>query len=154
MCRSVVNSASMVTRLRSILCQVNDLAGTNFSGVGLLISDRPDDLPIVSLRPLNLLPSEMNTVRCLATISSQHSEYHDGFHILSSDWRLVRVAQYFSPPIIANAKIDRTKTFGGRYLAALFGSAIKHVQLTGIATRSFGVAVFKHGIEQSFEPAI
>jgi len=90
-------------------------------------------------------------ITSLAAISVHDCEYHDGFHIVSSDWRLIRVSQYFSPPIVANPTIDRTKLFGGRYVAALFGSAIPGVQLTGIASRGFGIAVFKDGTERLFE---
>jgi hypothetical protein len=61
--------------------------------------------------------------------------------------RLVRLAQYFSPPIVPSAAIDRSKRFGGRYLAALFGSALPGVLATGVASRDFGIAVFRDGRE-------
>jgi hypothetical protein len=63
------------------------------------------------------------------------------------------VSQYFSPPIVANT-LDRTKLFGGRYVAALFGSAIQGVELTGIASRGFGIAVFKDGSERLFAASL
>lgn len=97
------------------------------------------------------LPGAKDLITSLAAISVPDSEYHDGFHVVSSGWRLIRVSQYFSPPIVANATIDRTKLFGGRYIAALFGSAIHGVQLAGIASRGFGIAVFKDGSERLFE---
>ena len=71
--------------------------------------------------------------------------------IISSAGHLTRVAQYFSPPIIPDAQIDRSKRFGGRYLAALFGSAIPSVIVSGIASEGFGIAVFRSGREVIFE---
>jgi hypothetical protein len=144
----------MIAKLRCISCilwQVQKIAGDDFVGVGVLVSDVPDTLPILPLRPVSTLSDGMDLVGSLAAISVPASEFHDGFHILSSDWRLTRVSQYFSPPIIASVKIDRTKIFGGRYIAALFGSAIHDVQMAGIASRNFGIAIFKDGAEQLFE---
>ena len=129
-------------------------AGDDFTGVGVLICDAPDTLPILPLRPKSTVEGAKDLVVSLATISVPDSEYHDGFHVVSSDWRLIRVSQYFSPPIVPNVTIDRTKLFGGRYIAALFGSAIHGVQLVGIASRGFGIAVFKDGSEQLFEAAL
>jgi hypothetical protein len=143
----------MIAKLRSVLWQVQKAAGDDFTGVGVLVCDTPDTLPILPLRPVSTLSGGMDLVGSLAAISVPDSEYHDGFHIVSSDWRLTRVSQYFSPPMVANATIDRTKLFGGRYIAALFGSAIQGVQLAGIASRGFGIAVFKDGSERFFEAA-
>jgi len=143
----------MIAKLRTLLWQVHNAAGDDFTGVGILVCDTPDILPILPLRPVSTLSCGMDLVGSLAAISVRDSEYHDGFHIVSSDWRLTRVSQYFSPPILADARIDRTKVFGGRYIAALFGSAIHGVQLAGIASRDFGIAVFENGSERLFEPA-
>src|SRR6266700_6583576 len=140
----------MIAKLRSVLWQVQEAAGENFAGVGILICDAPDALPILPIRPVSTPLGGMDLVGSLAAISVADSEYHDGFHIVSSDWRLTRVSQYFSPPIVANVTIDRTKLFGGRYIAALLGSVIQGVQLAGIASRGFGIAVFKGGAERFF----
>lgn len=152
----VTNSeqSSSISKLHGILRQVQRAAGDDFTGVGVLVCDAPDTLPILPLRTVSTLSTAgASLVSSLAAISVSESEYHDGFHIVSSDWELIKVAQYFSPPIITNAAIDRTKRFGGRYLAALFGSGIPGVQLTGIASQGFGIAVFKDGIERFFEAA-
>ena len=143
----------MIDELRNVIWQVQTAAGSNFSGLGLLVCDTPEVLPILPLRHFSILQDERDLIASLVAISNADSEYHDGFHIVSSDWRLNRVSQYFSPPIIDNAIIDRSKIFGGRYIAALFGSAIPSVQLTGIASRRFGIAIFKGGAERYFEAA-
>jgi len=143
----------MIETLRNILWQVQKNAGANFSGLGLLVCDAPETLPIVPLRPASSPPHGLSLVDSLVDISRPDSEYHDGFHIVSSDWTLSRVAQYFSPPIVNDAVVDQSKVFGGRYMAALFGSSIPDVQLSGIVSRGFGIAIFSCGVEQYFEVA-
>ena len=143
----------MIQQLRNVLWEVQAAAGNDFSGLGLLICDAPETLPIVSLRLSSSPPSEGDLVASLAKISNPASEYHDGFHIVSSKWKLSLVSQYFSPRIVPGAIIDRRKVFGGRYMAALFGSAIPSVELTGIVSRPFGIAIFENGAERYFEGA-
>ena len=141
----------LADRLCELLGAVRDRAQPRFSGIGLIVTNRPDTLPILPLRPTSTLAVEGEIAALLARISDVENEYHDGFHVVSTDWRLIRVAQYFSPPI-AQTPIDRTRRFGGRYLAALFGSALPHIELTGIASEGFGVAVFRGGAECRFRP--
>ncbi|MFK2890825.1 hypothetical protein [Dyella flagellata] len=93
----------------------------------------------------------MATDDYLAHISTLTSEFHDGFHVISTQGQLLKIAQYFSPPIVTNAEIDYGKVFGGRYLAALFGSALSQVTAAGIASNGFGIAVFRRGVEVHFE---
>jgi hypothetical protein len=145
------DDARTIAKLHSILREVSGAAGDRFTGVGLIVCDSPDSLPILPLRAWSKASSKIDLIRLLAEISVPESEYHDGFHILSSEWKLIRISQYFSPPIIRHAQIDRTRRFGGRYLAALFGSTIHGVQLSGIASRGFGIAVFRDGSERTFE---
>lgn len=147
----MMSNEELIVDLRNLLWRVQAAAGTEFSGLGLLICDTPERLPIVPLRPKSNPPHGQNLIDSLVAISCPSSEYHDGFHIATTDWRLTLVSQYFSPPIVADAVIDRSKVFGGRYLAALFGSAILGVALSGISSREFGIAIFENGTERHFE---
>jgi len=136
--------------LLGLLVEVDARADANFSGTGVIVSASPDALPILALR-LTSDPGEVEDVAgMLATISNPANEHHDGFHVLSPELRILRLGQYFSPPIIHHASIDRTRRFGGRYLAALFGSAIPGVVATGIASCDFGIAVFRNGQEIAY----
>lgn len=141
----------VIEELRNLMWQVQTVAGKEFSGLGLLICDTPDVLPISPLRPLSIPSSEWDLIDLLVNISAPDNEYHDGFHIISSDWRLKRMSQYFSPPISDIAMFDRKKVFGARYSAAIFGSAIPSVELAGIASRRSGIAIFKDGKERYSE---
>jgi hypothetical protein len=138
-------------RLRQILRDIVRRRTDDFSGIGLIVCDSPEMLPLFPLsEPLTpAVPSDL--VSYLVGISSRSSSYHDGFHVISRSWQLTRVAQYFSPPIVLRAEIDRSKRFGGRYLAALFGSAISGVSMSGIASEGFGIAIFRDGREVIYE---
>src|SRR3546814_19949309 len=80
-------------------------------------------------------------------------EHHDGFHVLTPELKIEKVAQYFSPPIVPEVRIDRQKRFGSRYLAASFGSMIPDVLATGISSREFGVTDFQRSEAKHHRPA-
>lgn len=141
----------MRASLFHLLKTIRATAGERFSGIGLVVSDTPWCLPMV---PLRLDPPRFegeDPAVFLASLSVWENDYHDGFHVLSTSFIPERLAQYFSPPPDPAAVIDRSRRFGGRYLAAQFGSSLAGVALTGIASRGFGVAVFERGAEVCFE---
>ncbi len=138
-------------QLHEILREVMGRADSDFSGIGLILTDRPEQLPLYPLRLGLPVAIENNLVSQLIEISSLGSIFHDGFHVVSTAWRIVLVSQYFSPSILPNVSVDRSRRFGGRYMAALFGSALPNVIATGIASRGFGVAVFCNGSEATYE---
>jgi DNA integrity scanning protein DisA with diadenylate cyclase activity len=125
----------------------------DFTGLGVILWDGSHNLPVFPMRIDPDLKSSMDSARYLAEISSPDNNLHDGFHILNLDMRIVSLAQYFSPPIPAAIFPNRERKFGGRYLAALFGSSLPGVVLTGISTPTLGIAVFKNGVEIYFQGA-
>lgn len=136
--------------LLELLVNVDERAGVDFSGIGVIVSTRVDDLPILAMRCVSDPGEVADVADLLATISNPAHEHHDGFHVLDPDLRILRLGQYFSPPIVLSAHIDRTKRFGGRYLAALFGSMLPGVVATGIASCDFGIALFRQGQEIAY----
>jgi hypothetical protein len=147
-------SDASIEWLRDTLRGVMKSRTPDFSGVGVIVCNSPESLPIVPLvRSSPKLDTE-DLISQLVTISSRRSDHHDGFHIISEAGRLTRLAQYFSPPIIRDAAIDRSKRFGGRYLAALYGSAIPEVRLSGMASEVFGIAIFQACREVFFEDRV
>ena len=119
----------------------------DFSGIGLILYKDKAKIPTFPLSIENPnLPKE-NLVEALINISKLSSKFHDGFHLISSDFKLTDISQYFSPPIVGEVFVDRSKVFGGRYMAALFGSLIEGVELTGIATATNGIVIFQKGVE-------
>lgn len=150
---SEFQAAETISHLCDLLHDVSNQAGESFSGVGLLVCHDIDLLPITSIRKFDgdLSPSDAATF--LASISNYDNLYHDGFHVLSPEFKVLRISQYFSPPIVEELEFDRSKKIGGRYLAALFGSTLPGISLTGIASTGFGLAVFQNGVEQIYEPS-
>lgn len=142
--------SELIDALLELLVDVDERAGVDFSGTGVIVSTRVDDLPIFAMRPISD-PGEVADVSdLLAAISNPAHEHHDGFHVLGPDLRILRLGQYFSPPIMLSARINRTRRFGGRYLAALFGSMLPGVLATGIASCDFGIALFREGQEIAY----
>ena len=149
-----LSPAGFIEALAGLLAEVASRAGDEFSGIGLIISDAPEHLPILPLRdsaPRLAAGNQLSDF--LAAISQQAGPYHDGFHVLSSALNPLAIAQYFSPPIVRGIALDRNRHFGGRYVAALFGSVLPGVRATGIASRDFGIAIFEQGHEIWFGPA-
>lgn len=119
----------------------------NFSGIGVIITDNLLSLPIYPLRASTPDFSNKNNIDFLQNISNYQSDYHDGFHILDSNLQIKKISQYFSPPIPNDFTLTRQENFGGRYLAALFGSTLPNVQFTAINSNNSGIAIFKNGQE-------
>lgn len=144
----------LIEQMVKLLEEVDDRAGADFTGVGIIVTPTSKSLPIVDLRPTNELLDSYDTATGLAQISHPWHEHHDGFHVLTPQLAVEKVAQYFSPPIAPDVYIGREKLFGGRYLAALFGSMLPDVLATGISSRDFGIAVFQRGEEKFHRAAI
>lgn len=138
-------------RLVKFLDDVTVQSGSEFSGIGVIVSESDANLPVFPMRIDARLDSGLDPIRGLAEISRPDNDLHDGFHVLSPDLEIVALAQYFSPPIPSGVIPNRSRAFGGRYLAALFGSFLPGVILTGISTPSQGVAIFQNGSEVYFQ---
>lgn len=122
-------------------------AGDEFSGLGVIVSESPSALPLFPIGPAVEIDPDADAATLLGAISVERSPHHDGFHVLGPDLKVIALSRYFSPPIVYGLKVDRAAPFGGRYLAALFGSTIEGVLATGIATPGSGVITFANGEE-------
>lgn len=143
----------MLERLVDLLKDITALTGQEFSGLGVIVLEEGFNLPVFPMRVDLKLNNITDSVSYLAEISNPNNDLHDGFHILNSDLRIVSLTQYFSPPIPPGVLPNRSRAFGGRYLAALFGSLLPGVILIGISTPKLGIAVFKDGSEVYFQGA-
>ena len=138
----------MLTRaLYALLHDVRKHSDDNFAGVGIIVADAATPLPIYPLRPLATCWLDADTRSTLLSISVDHHDLHDGFHLLSPKLEVLALSQYFSPPIVPGLSAGLARRVGGRYMAALFGSALPGVLATGVASVDYGVAVFFEGVE-------
>lgn len=143
--------AVMLTiRLHQLLGEVRSAGGALFSGIGLLVSSAPDELPIMPLRSRIDGTEGLCTVKALTKVSQSSNEYHDGFHVLLPDLSIYKFSVYFSPPILRDSVSSSRRQAGGRYWAALFGSGLPTVLASGVASTRYGVAVFESGREVPF----
>jgi hypothetical protein len=141
----------MQVELLDLLRRIQAAAGASFSGVGLLVSDHPERLPMAALRVGGALPSG-DLASALAAISLWSNQGHDGFHVISSDFRLLRLSQLLSPPIPPNFQPNPARPFGARFLAARLGSSLPNVQMAAVGSRNSGRAIFEDGEELVYEP--
>lgn len=146
-----VGYSVMLEQLADLLVNVAALSGEEFSGVGVIVMEDDAILPAFPMRVDVAVNSSVGSAQLLAEISHLDNDLHDGFHILNADLKIISLAQYFSPPIPSGVLPNRDRAFGGRYLAALFGSSLPGVIFTGISTPKLGVAVFKDGNEIFFQ---
>ncbi|MEY8198560.1 MAG: hypothetical protein RPS47_04910 [Colwellia sp.] len=137
----------MIENFKEILLKVEDGAGDDFSGIGVVLYSDMKGIPVFPLHNPNFESGDDDLVSTFVEISKVANPYHDGFHFISSSLKLTHTSQYFSPPIVSGVKVDRSRVVGGRYMAALFGSCIQSALLTGIVTKSNGVVIFKNGAE-------
>lgn len=144
---ATANLDTSIRALRALLTDVSGSSGRNFTGVGIVMAQTSVHLPTFPIGPPFKNDLSRNTASIIASVSVPDSAHHDGFHILTPSLQIKAMSQYFSPPVIESLKISRKANFGGRYLAAAFGSKIDGVLLTGIATPTLGVVVFSDGME-------
>src|SRR5258708_37152166 len=114
----------LIARLHRLLRDVWHEGGESFSGIGVVVSAFPDDLPIVPLRPVSVLHDQRTTLESLVTISHASNEFHDGFHVLSPALDLMMVSVYFSPPIVPGLDTDPLRRLVGPDNGALSRSKV------------------------------
>jgi hypothetical protein len=138
----------MIDSFIEILLKVEKEADDDFSGIGIVLYSEINEIPMFPLHSNNIEAEGDELVPTLAKISKVNSSYHDGFHFISSNFKLSHTSQYFSPPIVHGIEIGTARVaVGGRYMAALFGSCIQNVLFTGIVTKGNGIVIFKNGVE-------
>lgn len=140
-------ASMLIQRLWRLLEAVRVAGSSSFSGVGILVSTAPEGLPVMPLRAAARLPDRGSALDLLVSISKPSHDLHDGFHLFSPALELLLPSVYFSPPVVPDLIFDPGRRVGGRYWAALFGSALPNVLAAGVASSNYGVALFEQGRE-------
>ncbi len=137
------------TSLKALLHRVYSQADATFSGLGIIVWDGVSTIPICPMRGEQPKGIHHNTtIEVVMNISHEGSPFHDGFHVVDVNLALVQVSVYFSPSISAQVETPaKRKMYGGRYLAAAFGSCLEGVLCTGVVSRQYGPIVFEQGRE-------
>lgn len=135
----------LLQNLNKTLLEVYKNAGAPFSGLGILVSDRIEQLPLAPLYNSTKSLIGNNLHENLLELSSFNNSHHDGFHVLSSRLEITHIAQYFYPKPIKGITLDANSNYGARYYVAQAGSKIPNVLYTAIIGRKYGVCIFKNG---------
>jgi len=141
----VAKENQVADKFKESLLKIQKLAGNDFSGVGIILYSEMDKIPLFPLRKANFTVNHSDIISDILEMASYNNQHHDGFHLLSSDFKITHTSQYFSPPIIPETEVDYSQKLGGRYMAALFGSSVEGILMTGVVTRSSGVVIFENG---------
>jgi DNA integrity scanning protein DisA with diadenylate cyclase activity len=142
-----------VQNFHQLLLNVYEKSKINFSGLGLLVYNDLNGLPISSLKRIDeniCLPiTDYNEViEKLASISITQNKYHDGFHLLNQKLELTHLSQYIGAPIFENIQIS--DEYGSRYRTALYASMIPNIVCSGVLSTNYPVTIFQKGVKLDF----
>ncbi|HNP31794.1 MAG TPA: hypothetical protein PKN96_00725 [Flavobacterium sp.] len=133
--------------LKKLLSEIKSKSDNNFEGLGLIVYEDCVNLPVTPFNDekfIKLPIKEFNDVLdTLIKISNSKNEFHDGFHLLSKEFQLTHISNYFSTPIIEKVKIE--KKYGSRYRTALYGSCLPNVLFTAVLSKNYGPIIFEKG---------
>ena len=140
----------MIKKIVNLCNDINKLKSKNFEGIGLVIYSDINELPIASMNTEKTtydlpISNYDDILKTLVEISSSNSKFQDGFHLLSKEFKLTHISQYFSTPIIKNLIV--TNIFGSRYRTALYGSCLPNVLFTAVISKNYGLIIFENGKE-------
>lgn len=135
----------MIKALYSTLSTIKAQKIDSFSGIGLLVCDNIDNLPISDLHNLSFKPTSQNLSKQLIELSNYNNCYHDGFHVISTNLKITHVSQYFYPKPIGKNIIDSTKNYGVRYFVAKIGSTLPDVKYSVIVNSNYEIYIFQDG---------
>lgn len=122
---------------------------TDFTGLGLIIYKKLNNLPIESMNDNCILEKNSNDLKFIGdklnSISCKENTYHDGFHLINQNFELTALSYYFSTPISKIFKPKRIK--GSRYRTAFYGSLLDDILCTVSISSNFEVFIFINGNE-------
>lgn len=138
----------ILEKLKRLLQEIDLQKKNNFEGIGIVIYSSLENLPVSPINndtsvfglPQNKLE---NIISTLLYISTSNSDFHDGFHLISNEFELTHLCQYFSTPIIENLNIENH--YGSRYRTALYGSFLPNVLFTAVFSKNYGPIIFQKG---------
>lgn len=138
----------------ALLKTVWNLAPPDFSGLGVVFYQKLDCLPFLQLnvrspRLVSLPVSGIEKMAdVLAGISSNQSEWHDGFHFIrTASQELTHVAQFISPPLIQNVDHMIAAT-GARQMTAALSTLITGISGVGLLTSEKSLFYFENGKQE------
>jgi len=137
----------LIKELEQVLLKLNDKAKRPFSGIGILICNDINNLPISPLYESKAEIKGTSLLEQLLDLSNYKNQFHDGFHVLSKNLEITHTSQYFYPKPEKEFLLNVKNGHGVRYYVAKLGSTLPNVNYTAIVGGNYGVCIFKEGIE-------
>lgn len=135
----------MIQKLFKTLSELYSKAEGPFVGVGILICDNTENLPIYPLYKTKATFKSNELVDQLRELVNYRNKYHDGFLILNSDLKITHTSQYFYPKPSSETSCEISNDYGVRYFVAMLGSNLPNVLYSAIVGNEYGVCIFKDG---------
>jgi hypothetical protein len=140
----------IVNTVCKLLIDIHRYKSDSFVGLGVIVYNEFDTLPISPLK----LPDQLanmpikeykEILELLLKVATIDNFYHDGFHLISNNFQLTHLSQYFSTPIVKGADADYLH--GSRERTALYGSFLPQVITCGVVSQTQSPIIFMKGIK-------
>lgn len=136
-----------IKTLKDVLMNAkNKMTTDDFCGIGLIVYSDITNLPIFPLSSSsNILPASLE--ESIVEASRFSNTCHDGFHLISPNWKITHRNHFFSPPIPSDiSTLIKKDNMGARYFSALLGSLMNEIICTGIISNNGKAEIFCDGI--------
>lgn len=122
-----------------------EVPGNKFTGTGLVVYESLDNLPLFLMSESSTVEENADLYATILESSLATNPNHDGFNMVTNNFKITHRNVYFAPPIKKEVTFDNRKGYGTRYVAALMGSTIPGVSLTAVVSNSYGIVIFENG---------
>ncbi len=122
-----------------------EVPGNTFTGTGLVIYESLDELPLFLMSSDSEVNYNEDVYSTILESSLATNPNHDGFNMVTSDFKITHRNVYFAPPIRKDVIFNNRNGYGTRYVAALMASTIQGVLLTAVVSNSYGIVIFERG---------
>jgi DNA integrity scanning protein DisA with diadenylate cyclase activity len=122
-----------------------EVPGNTFTGTGIVIYESLEELPLFFMSADSEVDESKDLYSTILESSLATNPNHDGFNMVTSDFKITHRNVYFAPPINKDVTFENRNGYGTRYVAALMGSTIQGVLLTAVVSNSYGIVIFENG---------
>ena len=136
----------MKDRILNLLQKLKKEVPVNtFTGTGIVVYESLNNLPLFLMSEKSKIEDNADVYTTVLESSLATNPNHDGFNMVTSNFKITHRNVYFAPPIEREITFDNRSGYGTRYVAALMGSTISGVLLTAVVSNSYGIIIFKGG---------
>lgn len=136
----------MKERLLRLLTELKkEGPGNKFTGAGIVVYESLDDLPIFLMSENSCVEPDADVYATILKSSSAANPSHDGFNMITSNFKITHRNVYIAPQIKTDVTFDKRNGYGARYVTAIMGSAVPGILFTAVVSNSYGIVIFENG---------